>query len=484
MTQDVNDNTVVILSDDDDEEELVNMNDYDSMEEYEAYMQNTNRFASRICKSQNLPDDHEPVIHSEREQINMWKELDEMISKLKQVCIPDSMTLDDTETSFACGVPVKDNAPDVAINIEGIPGPITFPLCPKDTKRILNTVSEKSGYLDISKVVLNLSFKEYLEETLLPEMMAYLGVGKHVAEDTRLQANRLHICEEGQVLNLPTPEGAYGSALLILPTDFTGGHVQAVYKDQNAMFQPESDTLQECYYVAWYNDVKTNFFPVTSGYQVSISFSLVYTGTDPTVTTASLQQQREMVENCQFTLEQQAESQHIIESAAQILQSVTSQQEEVLVYFLKFSYTLPRTVAKELKQSDKMIMALLNQVVAQTEFSVHLGEVERKVEAQVDEGDKEDCPIDEEGIHLTQCVIKDTYTLTSLCDEGGNNLLQNPVVIESLQPIIQGVNWYAKCKPDAEEYVEKENLVKYWYAKKTALVFIPKFKLDSFLIKN
>ncbi|GAA5804706.1 hypothetical protein HPULCUR_010209 [Helicostylum pulchrum] len=517
MTQDVNDNTVVILSDDDeDEEEFVNVNgkrvryaqdtedeegdeeedydsmeDYDSIKEYEAYMQSANRFQSRIYKSQNLPDDHEPVIHSEREQINMWKELDDLISKLKQICIPDSTTLDDVETSFACGIPVKDNAPDVAINVEGIEGPVTFPLCPKDAKRILNVVSAsgdgsgKSSYLDISEVMLNLSFKEYLEENLLQEMIAHLGVGKHIAEHTRLQANRLHVCEEGQVLNLdqPTSEG-YGTALLILPTDFTGGHIQTEYKGQTSLFQPESDTLQGCYYVAWYNDVKTDFFPVTSGHQVSISFSLIYTGTDATVNTSSLQQQREMIESREFTAEQEAASQEIIASAANLLLSVTEQQEEVLIYFLKYSYTLPSMVVEELKQSDTMMMALLQKVVNDTEFTLHLGSVERKVEAQVDDGDKEDCPIDEEGIHLTQCVVKDTYMLTALYDEEGNNLLQNPAVIETLQPIIQGVDWYAKCKPDAEEFVEKENIVKYWYSKKTAVVFIPKFKLDSYLTQN
>lgn len=244
MTQNVNDNTVVILSDDDDEEVLVNdngkrlrypedtdeegedddgdiddeeaydsMEDYDSVAEYEAYMQNANRFPSRIIKSQDLPQDHEPVIHSEREQINMWKELDDLISKLKQICIPDLVTLDDVETSFACGIPLKDNAPDVAINVEGIEGPVTFPLCPKDAKRILSTISggdgdggrAKSSYLDFSKVLLNLSFKEYLEEELVPEIIAHLGVVKPVAEHTKLQANRLHICGEGQVLNLDQP---------------------------------------------------------------------------------------------------------------------------------------------------------------------------------------------------------------------------------------------------------------------------------------
>lgn len=277
----------------------------------------------------------------------------------------------------------------------------------------------------------------------------------------------------------------YGTVLLILPTDFTGGIIQTKYEGQTSLFQPETDTLQGCYYAAWYNDVETECYPVASGHQVSILFSLVYTGSDATVNTSSLQRQREMIENCELSAEQQSESQEIVASAAKLLQSITTQQEEVLTYFLKYSYSLPSMVVKELKQSDTMLMALLQQVVKETEFSLHLGSVERKVEAQVDDKDKEDCPIDEEGIHLTQCVVKDTYMLTALFDEeNGTNLLQEPAVIESLQPVIQGVNWYARCKPDAEEYVEKENVVKYWYAKKTAVVFIPKFKLDSYLTLN
>lgn len=234
MTQQEEDeNTIVILSDDDEEEEQAlkdstkrkrrrlegeedqdedeseeydSREDYDSMEEYETYEAFIKKTECRIFKSQTLPDDHEPVILSERDQENVWKDLDTILTDLKQICIPDSITLDDVETSFACGIPVKDNAPDIAINVEGILGPITFPLCPKDAQRILHTQQPKEStccfHLDTSKVLLNLTFQEYLFETLLPEICSYLGVSKEAAENTLLQANQFYICQKGKTLNI------------------------------------------------------------------------------------------------------------------------------------------------------------------------------------------------------------------------------------------------------------------------------------------
>ncbi|KAI9358404.1 hypothetical protein BD770DRAFT_410220 [Pilaira anomala] len=511
MTQQEEDeNTIVILSDDDEEEEQAlndstkrkrrrfeneededegeeydSIEDYDSMEEYEAYESFIKSAEGQIFKSQTLPDDHEPVVLSERDQENVWKDLDTILTDLKQICIPDSITLDDVETNFACGIPVKDNAPDIAINVEGILGPITFPLCPKDAQRILDTTPDKNTCcfsLDTSKVLLNLTFQEYLFETLLPEIYSYLGVSKEAAENTLLQANQFYICQKGKTLNISqtTSKGAYGTVMLILPSDYSGGHVQIDYQGETCLFQPETDTFHESYYIAWYNDTTTNFHPVTSGYQTSIILSLIYTGQDPTINTASLQKQRIMIENGYLNPTQEAKCKVLMDQAIQSFQSeLVKNHQEPLLYFLKYSYALPGITIDHLKQSDKITTDLLQDIASETGYNMYLGLVQRTVDAQVSEVD--DYSIDEEGIHLAQTVLKDTFTLVSLNDEEGNNILPGPVILPSENPMIQGVQWFAKCKPEEEDYNEKEKKIKYIYAKRSALVFIPKSKLDSFV---
>lgn len=173
-------------------------NDFDQDEEFEDYQ-------DMIEFNQTLPEDHESAISSERTLNNLYKDVDEALTGFKKACV--DTTRDHIETRFSYGSPLKDNAPDIAINVQGVIGPITFPLSLKDIKRIISTRPPMEGgfSLDTSEILLNLSFQEYLFETLLPEILAYLGLDKLVAENTRLQAHRFYIRESEQELKLPDP---------------------------------------------------------------------------------------------------------------------------------------------------------------------------------------------------------------------------------------------------------------------------------------
>jgi hypothetical protein len=52
-----------------------------------------------------------------------------------------------------------------------------------------------------------------------------------------------------------------------------------------------------------------------------------------------------------------------------------------------------------------------------------------------------------------------------MMDDRGNSLLSKPVAIDSKehQAVIQGTSWYARCKPNTENY-NGGTSVKYWYA--------------------
>jgi hypothetical protein len=230
------DNAVVIVSDDEYDEEGVVLNSngkrpyVDDEEDFNSDDENgfdedgemygdeigedfddedeEDEYSNTIRRNQTLPEDHESVIFSERTQVNPHKELNDIFTVFKNECVPVGMAEDDIETSFACGWPLKDNTPDIAMNVEGVVGPITFPLSPKDAQRIIDSqVKEREENecftLETSKILLNLSFQEYIFETILPDVVSYLGVDKHVANNSRLQANRFYICEQGKELKLP-----------------------------------------------------------------------------------------------------------------------------------------------------------------------------------------------------------------------------------------------------------------------------------------
>lgn len=275
--------------------------------------------------------------------------------------------------------------------------------------------------------------------------------------------------------------GAFGNVILVLPCEFRGGSLVTDYHGNENMFQPEFNSLSDAYYVAWYNDVKMDFLPVSSGHQVAISFSLIYDGPDKTINTDTLQQARITLENGKLNPHQMIQAQPWLEQIKQFFQSeLVTNCPYPYFYMLNYSYIPPCMRIEQLKKSDKVLAKILAKLAKEAGMTMYVGSIEREVEAKIYPDDEEpedsECPMDEEGIFLTLSVNYDEYILKSLVNENGKDVLKMPMAMDSKehQPIIQGISWYARCKPDSQEISATKKEIKYWYANHTALIFAPK----------
>lgn len=200
--------------DDDDEEDYdvedEGMNTED--EEYALYEQEENR-RNAVYLNRSLPEDHEPVIVSERDQVNTLQEINDIIQELKDKVLSSNVSVKDVETSYSCGSPLNEEAPSIAMNLSGVSGPLAFPMDERDAVRILEAhaasmiLDEKEKpiglNLDVAQVEINKTFEEYLTQGLLSDVLEYLGVDAVVAKNTTLVANQFHVVTNGGTLKLP-----------------------------------------------------------------------------------------------------------------------------------------------------------------------------------------------------------------------------------------------------------------------------------------
>ncbi|GAN03442.1 hypothetical protein MAM1_0040c02895 [Mucor ambiguus] len=505
------------MYDDDDQEDYDNEEEYydeedEGMdtedEEYALYEQQQGK-RNAIYFNRSLPEDHEPVIMSERDQVNPLQEINDIFQELKDKVLSANVFVKEVETSYSCGGPLNEEAPSIAMNMSGVSGPIAFPMDEKDATRILqahaaSVVSNDKGdpirlNLDVAQLEISKTFEEYLTQSLLLDVVEYLAVDAAVGKNTTLVASQFHIVANGGTLTLSDSlsEAAYGTVVLVLPTDFCGGEVSISYNEDQVSYQPEEAALECCYYMAWYNNVKTQFKPVSGGHQLAISFSLIHNDTVKKATSDYLQKRRLQITNGELSAAEIEQSKPYIDRAVTWFTNNSAERPFPIFFMLDFKYATPSICMDDLKRPDKMLATVLKQAADKADFLMYLGTVEREVEGKVyEEGrphgvanKKEgvDCPMDEEGIYLTQKAIYDEYVLIKLFDEAGKNILETSVVLDSSDhpAIIQGPRWYSRCKPADVEHSGNEEVedvtVKYFYAECQALVFLPKSKLPSLL---
>ncbi|CAO0798100.1 unnamed protein product [Mucor circinelloides] len=488
----------------DEEDEGMNTED----EEYALYEQEENR-RNAVYLNRSLPEDHEPVIVSERDQVNTLQEINDIIQELKDKVLSSNVSVKDVETSYSCGSPLNEEAPSIAMNLSGVSGPLAFPMDERDAVRILEAhaasmiLDEKEKpiglNLDVAQVEINKTFEEYLTQGLLSDVLEYLGVDAVVAKNTTLVANQFHVVTNGGTLKLPDSlnEAAYGTVVLVLPTDFCGGEVSVSYNDDQVNYQPEETAFECCYYMAWYNNVKTRFEPVSEGHQMAISFSLIHSDTVNKATSDYLQMRRLQIADGELSEAEVETSKPFIDRVVTYFKNNSTERPFPIFFMLDYKYGAPSLCVEDLKRPDKMLAKVLKKAADEADFLMYLGTVEREVEGKVyEEGrphdaanktEGDDCPMDEEGIYLTQKAIYDEYVLRKIFNEEGKNILNIPVGLDSSDhpAIIQGPRWYSRCKPANVDYsgtVEVEDVtVKYYYAENQALVFLPKSKLPSLL---
>lgn len=206
-----NNNNNNVDDDEDEDEEYYSEEEMDTEdEEYAMYEEEENN-RNAVYLNRSLPEDHEPVILSEREQVNTLQEINDIFQELKEKVLGTSASAKDVETNYSCGGPLNEEAPSVALNIIGVSGPIAFPMDEKDATRILDahpTIDDEQGNcigldMDVAHINMSKTFEEYLNDVLLYDVVEYLGVEKSVAENTKLVANKFHIRTNGGILELP-----------------------------------------------------------------------------------------------------------------------------------------------------------------------------------------------------------------------------------------------------------------------------------------
>lgn len=284
-------------------------------------------------------------------------------------------------------------------------------------------------------------------------------------------------------------EAAYGTVVLILPTDFCGGEVSVSYNDDQVNYQPEEAAFECCYYMAWYNNVKTRFEPVSEGHQMAISFSLIHSDTVNKATSDYLQIRRLQIADGELSEAEMETSKPFIDRAVTYFKNNSTERPFPIFFMLDYKYGAPSLCVEDLKRPDKMLAKVLKKAADEADFLMYLGTVEREVEGKVyEEGrphdttnktEGDDCPMDEEGIYLTQKAVYDEYVLRKIFNEEGKNILNIPVGLDSSDhpAIIQGPRWYSRCKPANVDYsgtVEVEDVtVKYYYAENQVNGYIP-----------
>ncbi|KAF1805627.1 hypothetical protein FB192DRAFT_1064282 [Mucor lusitanicus] len=480
---------------DDDEDYLDEQDqDMDTEEEEYAFYEQQEMKKNAIFLNRSLPEDHESVIVSERDQVNTLQEINDVFQELKDNVLSANVSVRDVETSYSCGGSLDEEAPSIAMNVRGVSGPIAFPLDEKDAASILqahaaSVVSNDKGdplrlNLDVAQLEINKTFEAYLTQNLLVDVMENLGVDAVVAKNTTLVANQFHIVANTGTLALSDSlnEAAYGTVVLVLPSDFCNGEVLVSYNDDQASYQPEEAAFESCcYYMAWYNNVKTHFEPVSEGHLLAISFSLIHNDTVHKATSDYLQKRRLQIANGELSPAEMEQSKPYVDRAITWFTNNSATRSFPIFFMLDYKYGAPLLCINDLKRPDKMLAKVLKQAAEDADFLMFLGTVEREVEGKVyEEGrphdvtnkkEGDDCPIDEEGIYITQKAIYDEYILKKLFDDAsGKNILETSIVLDSGDhpAIIQGPRWYSRCKPANVEYsgtVEVEDVtVKYYYA--------------------
>lgn len=282
------------------------------------------------------------------------------------------------------------------------------------------------------------------------------------------------------------PKGSYGSAIIVLPSEYEGGQFAAKYNKQEKIFNPRYEQSEsKCYYMAWYDDVEMNSLAIEFGNRAFIYLSLIHNNDDESVSCTTLQHERLTRENGELLPVEASKSESYLDQISSSLKSLLSKDDKYpICYMLNYSYTGEYFKIDNLEKSDKVMAKLMMKVAKKIECSACIGCFDREVKAKVKNGSDqgsdentsstsvEDCPFDEEGVYLTQSVISDTLTLTELHDAEGEKLLENNFSLDLInhQHFIQGKSWFFRRKPDYQKYLSDEAAVKYLYFTNTVIL--------------
>ncbi|RCH87869.1 hypothetical protein CU098_009968, partial [Rhizopus stolonifer] len=182
-----------------------------------------------------------------------------------------------------------------------------------------------------------------------------LGVDKLIAQNTRLEPNRLFVLTSEGTLPFSgaLQSDAYATLLIALPSCFIGGDILTT----------EEAVIEGYYYMAWHNDVHNKFFPVTEGYQVILGFSLVHHEASAELL------QKSRLSGFQCNLSTETEIKPVMDRASNYLKDYVSHFKSPIFYMLKYSYYLPKITIEQLKPSDKQLANIVSKIANEAGYA-------------------------------------------------------------------------------------------------------------------
>ncbi|KAF5359065.1 hypothetical protein D9758_004795 [Tetrapyrgos nigripes] len=284
--------------------------------------------------------------------------------------------------SFASG-DAYPNAPNPVLTIDGI-GRIGLPLTDRDAQLIMDSENSRQApfghnqetvvdtkvrdtfEIDASKVHFkNPQFETWLKEQVLRKVTTELGTEAQVTTSVELYKLLLYKTGSHFAKHQDTQKqaGMYGSLIILLPSEYTGGELILTHSDTSKIFDFSNDSLFSCVAMAWYTDVFHEVKPVTSGYRLALSFNLVRSS-NPSVPLPRLPDLTRGIEAFRKVLNDWKENQHRLwDTAAYILDHQYSESEL-------------REGVKGLKGQDAQLLAHVREVAEDTGFVLALGNLD------------------------------------------------------------------------------------------------------------
>lgn len=201
----------------------------------------------------------------------------------------------DSPGTFAVGGPCSGKLIMPGLVVDGI-GPIGLPLSKSQAKELANrceqapfgrgteTIVDKSvrdtfQLAPDSFKITNPAWKGDLD-TITKSVCQDLGVQHNLKVEARLY--KLLLYEEGSFFaphrDSEKEEGMFGTLVIVLPSQFTGGELVVKHKGETQTFKQERLSAFGSQYAAFYADCKHELKKVTSGHRLCVVYNLVKCG--------------------------------------------------------------------------------------------------------------------------------------------------------------------------------------------------------------
>ena len=201
-----------------------------------------------------------------------------------------------SEATYATGGALSPTAPTPAVRVEGV-GRIAYPLCPEQAKSLIG-VATQAPFGKGAETIVDLSVRrtwqiesslvaispQWLAESLPPLVTSCceaLGINSRM-EKVKANLYKMLLYEEGghfkKHRDTEKEPGMFGSLLVQLPAEHTGGHLVVEHGADVKRFGFDKESADVSYFASFYADCEHTLEPITSGLRLVLAFNLVRDG--------------------------------------------------------------------------------------------------------------------------------------------------------------------------------------------------------------